>query len=120
VVRRGPPITLTCECGERRELRYGELWRCEQCGRAWDTNRIPVEDYTAIRRGQLRHMIPPIAVSLVVVAAVILLVLSGRGLAAIVIVPMVGYVWAQFIRPARRRRRYRELSELPRWEIKAE
>ena len=30
-VRRGPPITLTCDCGERRYLRYGERWTCEKC-----------------------------------------------------------------------------------------
>ncbi len=119
-VRRGPPITLTCECGERRELRYGELWRCEQCGRGWDTNGIPVEEYAAIRRAQQRHMVAPLAVLLALAAAVILLILIGRSLVAVVIVPMTGYLWAQFIRPARRRRRSRELSELPRWEIKAQ
>jgi Flp pilus assembly protein TadB len=119
-VRRGPPITLTCECGERRELRYGELWRCETCGRAWDTNRIPLGEYAAIRHAQLRHMIIPVAVSLAVAAGAIVLILTGRSLVAILIVPMAGYVWSQFIRPARRRRRYREISELPRWEIKAE
>ena len=41
--RKGPPITLTCECGEKRELRYGESWRCESCGRSFDTRRIPLE-----------------------------------------------------------------------------
>src|SRR5215204_1128307 len=40
-VLKGPPITLTCECGQKRDLPYGERWRCEQCGRTSDTNRIP-------------------------------------------------------------------------------
>ena len=38
---RGPPIAVTCECGEKRDLRYGEEWTCEECGRRWDTNQIP-------------------------------------------------------------------------------
>ena len=32
-VLRGPPIAVTCECGEKRDLRYGEEWTCESCGR---------------------------------------------------------------------------------------
>src|SRR3712207_76550 len=36
----GPPITITCECGEKRALRYGTRWTCERCGRTWDTNQI--------------------------------------------------------------------------------
>ena len=51
-VRRGPPITVTCDCGEKRHLRYGERWTCEKCGKTWNTNRIPVEQYAAIRATQ--------------------------------------------------------------------
>jgi hypothetical protein len=40
-VLRGPPITVTCECGERRELAYGETWACESCGRGYDTGPDP-------------------------------------------------------------------------------
>lgn len=119
-LRRGPPITLTCECGERRDLRYGERWRCEKCGRTWDTTRIPVEEYAAIRHGQLRQLMAPGAAAIVVAAAAVALVLSGRALGAIVLVPLVAYLWSQFVRPARRRRRYREIGELPRWEVKQE
>ena len=28
-----PPITVKCECGEKRDLAYGERWTCETCGR---------------------------------------------------------------------------------------
>ena len=47
-IRRGPLITLSCECGARRELHYGEQWHCENCGRTWNTNRIPLEQYEQI------------------------------------------------------------------------
>src|SRR3954451_10448619 len=64
----GPPIAVTCECGEKRDLRYGETWTCERCGRRWDTNQIPREDYDAIRRTQLRFRALPVAVGVIVVA----------------------------------------------------
>ena len=68
-VLRGPPITLTCECGERAELPYGEAWSCPSCGRRYDTARIPQEDYERIRRTQLRFRILPVAYGLFVSAS---------------------------------------------------
>jgi Flp pilus assembly protein TadB len=120
VVRWGPPITLTCECGERRELRYGELWSCESCGRTFDTRRIPLEEYAAIRRSRVRDRLLPGLVVLVLAGVVAGLVLSGRALAAVVLVPMTGFVWSTFVRPARRRRQYREIAERPSWEISSD
>jgi len=119
-VRKGPPITVTCECGERRDLRYGARWRCERCGRSYDTNRIPLAEYAGIRARQRRQAVLPITVALLVAALAAYLVITGRALGAIVIVPLVGMVWGQFVRPLRTRRLRRELSELPRWDIRAE
>jgi hypothetical protein len=119
-VRRGPPITLTCECGERRELRYGQQWRCERCGRNYDTNRIPVDEYTALRRARVRDRILPSAKFVALAATVTVFVLIGRPLAAIIIVPTVGFVWGSFVRPARRRRQYQAIAERPRWNIRSE
>ena len=67
-VLRGPPIAVTCECGEKRDLRYGEQWRCERCGRRWDTTQIPAEQYEAIRRTQLRFRVLPVTYGLAVLA----------------------------------------------------
>ena len=39
----GPPISITCECGLKHDLKYGEAWTCESCGRRWDTKQIPRE-----------------------------------------------------------------------------
>src|SRR3954466_10878900 len=64
----GPPIAVTCECGEKRDLRYGETWTGEQCGRRWDTSRIPREQYEVVRRTQLRFRILPVALGLLVAA----------------------------------------------------
>ena len=58
---KGPPITVTCECGRTRELAYGERWECEGCGRGWDTGRIPPDQYEEIRRLSLRYRAVPVA-----------------------------------------------------------
>jgi Flp pilus assembly protein TadB len=119
-VRKGPPITLTCECGEKREVRYGESWRCEGCGRSFDTSRIPLEEYAAIRRSRVRDRLLPAAVLLLVAGVALAFVLSGRWPAAVVIVPLSGFVWSTFVRPVRRRRQYRAIAERPRWEINSD
>ena len=49
-----PPITVSCDCGETREVPYGEAWRCESCGRVWDTNQIPAEEYEGLLRRMKR------------------------------------------------------------------
>jgi hypothetical protein len=119
-VRKGPPITVKCECGENRELHYGECWRCEGCGRSYDTNQIPVDEYASLRRTRVHDRILPTAVFVALGGAIAAFVLIGRPLVAVLVVPIVGFVWGSFVRPARRRRQYREIAERPRWKIRAD
>ncbi|MGZ4220361.1 MAG: hypothetical protein ACXVH3_04680 [Solirubrobacteraceae bacterium] len=119
-VRRGPPITVTCECGEKRELRYGEQWRCESCGRRYDTNRIPVEEYDWLRRQRAHERVLPIVVFGVVAVFALVLVLIGRPFGAIVLVPLAGFFWGSYVRPKRRRRQVQAIADRPRWKITAE
>lgn len=119
-VRKGPPITVKCECGERRDLRYGERWRCDGCGRSYDTNRIPVEEYASLRRNRVRDRVLPSLVFAAVAAAALVFVLIGRPLAVIVVFPLAGFVWSSFVRPARRRRQYQAIADRPRWQIRAD
>jgi hypothetical protein len=119
-VRRGPPITVSCECGQKRELRYGERWRCESCGRRYDTNRIPVEEYDSLRRSRAHDRILPTAVFGVVAVLALVLVLAGRPFGAILIVPLVGFFWGSYVRPRRRRRQVQAIADRPRWKIRAE
>jgi hypothetical protein len=119
-LRRGPPIMVSCECGEKRELRYGERWRCEGCGRSYNTNQIPAEEYDAFRRYRVHDRILPTTVFVALAILVLVFVLTGRPLAAIVFVPLVGFGWTTFVRPARRRRQYKAIADRPRWNIKAE
>jgi hypothetical protein len=119
-LRRGPPITVKCECGESRELRYGQRWRCEGCGRTYDTNRIPAEEYASFRRNRVQDRFLPSVVVLGLAAAVLAFVLIGRPVSAILVFAAVGFVWGTFVRPRRRRRQYKAIADRPKWNIKAE
>jgi hypothetical protein len=116
-VLRGPPIALTCECGVNQDLRYGETWTCEQCGRSWDTGQIPREQYEAIRRTQLRFRALPVALGLLVAAIAIFFTLTGNVFSVFLLLPISITVWFVFLRPAHRRRYRRAIADLPRWEL---
>ena len=89
-VRRGPPITIACECGERRDLHYGERWMCEKCGRTWDTRKIPLEEYAQLCRTQARFRWLPLAAAALVVASLIALVVLGQAFGGILLAAPCG------------------------------
>ena len=117
-VLRGPPITITCECGEKRNLHYGEEWQCERCGKRWDTRQIPAEQYDAIRRLQWRFRRVPIVLGLLVAALAIFFTLTGNVFNVFVLLPLAMVVWFSFVRPAHQRRYRRAIADLPRWELR--
>ena len=116
-VLRGPPIAITCECGEKRDLGYGEDWTCESCGRRWNTNQIPAEQYEAIRRTQLRYRVLPVGFGLLVASTAIFFTLTGNIFSVFVLLPLSMLIWFYFLRPFHRRRYRRAVAELPRWEL---
>ena len=116
----GPPITVTCRCGEKRELKYGEDWTCESCGRRWDTNQIPAEQYQAIRSTQLRFRVLPVAYGLVVLALAMFFTLTGNIFSVFILLPLAVMFWFYFVRPFHRRRYRRAIAELPKWELRPE
>ncbi len=71
-----PPITLTCDCGSRGQASYGERWTCPDCGKAYDTARIPREEYEALVTGLRRYkwltIGPPVALSAVLIPLAVL------------------------------------------------
>jgi hypothetical protein len=119
-VFKGPPITLTCECGERRELAYGERWRCERCGRVYDTSRIPREQYEEIRRISMRYRALPIGFGLLVAATGIFFTLTGNVFSVFFLLPVALTIWFVFLRPTHRRRYRQAVAGLPKWELRAE
>ena len=119
-VLRGPPIAVTCECGRKRDLRYGESWDCESCGRRWNTAQIPADQYEAIRRTQLRFRVLPVLYGLVVAGAAIFFTLTGNLFSVFVLLPMAMVAWFVLVRPGHRRRYRRAIAELPHWQLHPE
>lgn len=119
-VLRGPPISVTCECGAKRDLQYGEAWACETCGKRWDTRQIPAEQYDVIRRTQLRFRVLPVVFGLVVTATAMFFTLTGNVFSVFVLLPLAMMTWFFFVRPAHRRRYRRAIAGLPRWELRPE
>jgi hypothetical protein len=119
-IRRGPPITITCECGERRDLHYGERWTCEKCGRNWSTLRIPLEEYATLSSAQLRYQWIPRAAAALVVGILIALVLLGRTTAAILLAALAATAWTRFGRARWDRRYLDRIAERPSWDIDSE
>jgi uncharacterized protein YjeT (DUF2065 family) len=119
-VLRGPPITVTCECGASAKLPHGERWTCEGCGRVYDTGRIPREEYEVVRRTQLRYRALPVAIGLVVVVFGIFFSLTGNIVNVFILLPMALLAWFVFLRPAHQRRYRRAIADLPRWDLRAD
>ena len=117
-VLRGPPIAVTCDCGEKRDLSYGEVWNCESCGRRWDTAQIPAEQYEAIRRTQLRFRVLPVVYGLLVAGAALFFLLTGNTFSLFVLLPIGTMIWFIFLQPVHRRRYRRAIADLPRWKLR--
>jgi hypothetical protein len=116
-VLRGPPITIKCDCGEKKDLRYGDVWVCESCGKRWNTNQIPREQYDVIRKTQLRFRVLPIALGSLVALIALFFILTGNILSLVLLLPMAILIWFVFIRPTHRRRYREAIKNLPRWEL---
>ena len=113
---RRPPITIKCECGETKGVAYGERWRCERCGRSWNTKNIPVEEYEGLLRRMRRHKLEVFALGGLMAAVLVplIVVVSSRFIA---VVPMVMALWLFVLLPFWRRRYHRTARGAPRWEL---
>lgn len=116
---KGPPIAVHCECGERRDLAYGEVWSCA-CGRRWNTAQIDAEEYGRLRRVQLRFRALPVAMGLATSFLALFFLLTGNTFSLFLLLPFALVVWSTLVRPVHRRRYATALGELPRWELRSE
>jgi hypothetical protein len=114
----GPPITITCDCGERRAVAYGERWRCEHCGRSWNTRQIPVEEYESLLRRMRRHKLEAVGAGAVVAVVLISLIVYSQRF--MLLVPAVMSVWLFVFLPYWRRRYRRTASGSPQWQLHPE
>ena len=95
---------------------FGDMWTCERCGRAWDTQQIPAEEYLArVRRMRLFRLEPLglLALGLTVFAPLVFFV-DARVLFVALI---ASFAFITFYMPFWRRRVRRAVADAPTWEL---
>jgi hypothetical protein len=113
-----PPVQVTCECGETRSLGYGDRWTCETCGKRWNTEQIPAEEYRALAQAVRRYQLQSIAFGVLMLAAfapLALLVDVRFGITGL----LLFFVWSFLLRPRQRRKLF-ERATGPRWQLRPE
>jgi Flp pilus assembly protein TadB len=116
---REPPITIRCDCGETRQVPYGERWECEGCGKRWNTAQIPADEYHGILREMRRFRLSAIGFAVVIaVVFVASAVLVSQSL--FLLLPVVLTGWYIFYMPLWRRRVRRRARSLPTWQLHPE
>jgi len=114
-----PPITIRCDCGEMKQVPYGERWECEGCGRCWNTSQIPSEEYHGILREMRRFRLSAIgfaaAIAIVFVAIAVLVSQS-----LFLLLPVILSGWYIFYMPMWRRKVRRRARSLPTWQLHPE
>src|SRR2546423_2751844 len=107
-----PPITISCECGEKREVAYGDRWHCETCGRSWNTNQIPAEEYEGLLRRMRRHQFEALAAMALAAAIMIPLIVFVSSRFILLVLPLMA-VWLVVLLPYWRRRYRRAAGGAP-------
>ncbi|MBD0290158.1 MAG: hypothetical protein ICV74_02785 [Thermoleophilia bacterium] len=113
---RGAPITIKCECGQVRQVAYGERWTCEVCGRSWNTAQIPADEYWGIMRTMRGYRLSVIGVAAGMALVFTLLALFVAE-SLFLLLPVVLAGWFVWYMPFWRRKVRRHARNLPRWEI---
>jgi hypothetical protein len=116
---RRPPITIRCDCGQARDVAYGDRWRCETCGRSWNTAQIPAEEYDGLLRRVRRHQYEALGLAAIVAAIIVPLIVFVSA-SVIFLLPIVMAAWLFFFLPYWRRRYRRTAHEAPRWQLHPE
>jgi hypothetical protein len=116
---RKPPITVNCDCGESKQVAYGERWLCERCHRSWDTRQIPEAEYAGLLRRMRRCRLEAIGVAGVLAAILIpLIVLVSPSY--IFTTPVVAAAWLFLYLPRWRRKVRAAARSAPRWQLHPE
>lgn len=118
-VLKGPPIAVSCTCGEKRGVQYGEVWNCE-CGRRWNTAQIQSDEYARLRRLQLRFRAVPVSLGLATSGLALYFLLTGNSFSLFFLLPFALVLWGMVARPVLRRRYAQALGVLPKWDLYSE
>jgi Flp pilus assembly protein TadB len=114
-----PPITITCDCGDSKDVAYGERWHCGRCGRSWDTRQIPAEEYEGLLRRVRRVRLEALGFAALIAAVVVPLIVFVST-TFIFMAPALAAVWLFLYLPIWRRRNRRAARDAPRWELHPE
>lgn len=114
-----PPITITCECGETKQVPYGQRWVCERCGRSWNTEQIPPDEYADLLRTMRRRKLEAFG-SAAVLAAILVPLIVVVNTAFIFVTPIVMAAWLFLYLPIWRRRVRAAARSAPKWELHPE
>ena len=114
-----PPITIKCECGETREVPYGERWTCERCQRSWNTQQIPADEYDGLLRRMRRYRLEAIVLAAVVAAVMVPLIVVVSA-SFILLTPIAAGAWLFLYLPRWRRKVRSAARNSPRWDLHPE
>jgi uncharacterized membrane protein len=116
---KGPPITVSCHCGNARHVPYGETWTCETCRRTWNTAQIPAAQYHGIMREMRNYRLVVIGIALgITLIFVVLAYFVATSL--VLLLPLVLMLWFIWFMPWWRRRIRRKARSLPTWQLTPE
>ena len=98
---------------------YGETWECEKCGRRWNTNQIPSEEYWGLLKDmrRLRLAVIGIALGLTLVFGLLALFVSQS---LLLLLPVVLAGWFIWYMPFWRRKVRRRARSAPKWNLRPE
>jgi hypothetical protein len=116
---KGPPITVSCECGRSRLVAYGDDWECEGCGRRYDTRRIPQADYEGLLRRLRRYRIEILGLAFLVLAVFVPLIVFVNQ-KFVFVAAVAAFAWMFLYMPFWRRRVRRTAREAPAWNLRPE
>jgi hypothetical protein len=116
---KGPPITVTCDCGTRKHVPYGQSWTCEHCGRVWNTAQIPAAEYQGILHDMRRYRFQAMGVAILIAGTFIALgFLVGNRF--FLLAPLALAVWFFWYMPQWRRKVRAAARSLPTWHLSPE
>lgn len=98
---------------------YGETWTCEKCGRRWNTQQIPEDEYLGRLRRMRRVRAEPAAL-LAFGAAVFVPLILFVDAGFVLLAGVVAFAFIIFYMPVWRRRARRAVDDAPRWELRPE
>ncbi|MCI0633810.1 MAG: hypothetical protein L0206_07850 [Actinobacteria bacterium] len=117
---RGAPITVRCDCGQVERVAYGHTWVCPDCGRRWNTEQIPPDEYWGIMREMRRYRLQAIGVSVLIGLgfAIVVANVSSRRLFPLALALMA--FWFLVYMPRWRQKVRRRARTLPHWQLRPE